>query len=284
MKLPELRKRGAKAPASRGGRGVKAPAFVSDLMKDMRDRRLIIPAIALLVAIAAVPVLLTSDPDPVIPAPPAPADPDAAALEPGVLAVQEVGVRDYQKRLDLLKRKNPFNDRFVPRGSSADSAGDLAPPAETSGAAGDSAGDSTGTSPAVPPETTPSTTQPQPQEPFVLVPRVNVEVGIVGRDQVDSKENVKSGTVLPGKKAPTALYLGNTDDSGFAEFLISRDVSQVSGDGECRPPQGQCEFLTLADGEKALLRYDRDGKRYSIRVTNIFFVRIPVSKFNEQED
>ncbi|HYH60863.1 MAG TPA: hypothetical protein VD766_03260 [Solirubrobacterales bacterium] len=280
MKLPQLGKRSPKPPSSSGG--IKPPAFVSDLTKDMRDRRLIIPAVALLIAIFAVPMLLASDPEPVLPAAPAAVDPDAAALEPGVLAVQEVGVRDFRKRLDSLARKNPFGDRFATEEPKPDEGTELAPPADSGASTGGTATPST-TDPGSSTSPTTPTTPTEPQESFVLVPRVNVEVGIVGRDQVDVIENVKSGTVLPGKKAPAALFLGNTDDSEFAEFLISRDVTQVRGDGNCRPGQNKCEFLRLADSEKALLRYGEDGKRYSLRVTNIFFVRVSESELNEQE-
>ena len=132
MKMPQLGKRNPKAPSSGGG--IKPPAFVSDLTKDMRDRRLIIPAVALLIAIIAVPLLLASEPEPVSPAPPAAVDPDAAALVPGVLAVQEVGVRDFRKRLDSLARKNPFGDRFVPDAEETDDGVDLAPPLDDTSA------------------------------------------------------------------------------------------------------------------------------------------------------
>ena len=36
-------------------------------------------------------------------------------MEPGVLAVQEVGVRDFRERLSELEQKNPFGDRFEPK-------------------------------------------------------------------------------------------------------------------------------------------------------------------------
>ena len=271
-----------KIPKPSGG-GIKPPAFASDVYKDMRDRRLIIPAIALLIAILAVPVLLASDPDPVVPAPPAAVDPDAAALEPGVLAVQEVGVRDFRERLSALARKNPFGDRFVPPEPKEDTEGDLAPP-DDAGAPSGGTTDVTSDTSSPGGVTTPPPGTTEPQESFVLVSRVNVEVGIVGRKQVDSIENVKPGDVLPGKKAPTALYLGNTEDSDFAEFLISRDVDQVRGDGQCEPGGNNCEYLRLADSEKALLRYTKDGKRYSLRVTNISFARIPADEFNAQDD
>ena len=117
MKMPQLPKRKPKAqsPGSGSASRVQAPAFVQDLYKDMRDRRLIIPAVALLIAIVAVPIALSCLPN--LRSPPAApvADPDAVAVEPAVLAVQEIGVRDYRKRLSELEQKNPFGSRFDPK-------------------------------------------------------------------------------------------------------------------------------------------------------------------------
>jgi hypothetical protein len=77
------------------------------------------------------------------------------------------------------------------------------------------------------------------------------------------------------------MFLGNTEDSELAEFLISRDVERVNGDGECKPGKNNCEFLRLADGESVYLRF-ADGKRYVIKVKEIFFNRINADEFNQQ--
>ncbi len=205
MKLPELPKRKAKAASTARGSSIKAPEAVQDLFKDMRDRRLIIPAIALLIAIIAVPVVLSAPTEPVVSAPAPAADPDAVAVEPAVLAVQEVGVRDFQKRLAQLKRKNPFGDRFEPdspAGAGA-SVGALEDPVDT-GDSGtstvDTGGEPTGTSfPSSDPPAPPAPTGP-PQEPFVLVPRVDVQVGIVDRDRRQVIEGVRAGRCCPRKR------------------------------------------------------------------------------------
>ena len=80
----------------------------------MRDRRLIIPALALVVAIIAVPIALWSRSEGGTAAPaacPARADPREAAA-PAVLT-EQLGVRDYRERLEQLKSKNPFTERFT---------------------------------------------------------------------------------------------------------------------------------------------------------------------------
>ena len=285
MKLPELPKRKPKAEGASAASKIQAPAFAHDLYKDMRDRRLIIPAIALIIAIIAVPVVLSSPSESSVSVPPPVVDPNAVAVEPAVLAVQEVGVRDFHERLDDLKRKNPFGDRFGPRRPpervsetsriprcpwTPEAAGRPLTPARHRR--------STRRPLRVPP------TRPRPSsrtQPFVLVPRVDVEVGIVDRDRRQRIEGVKSGEVVPSKKAPTAMFLGNSDDSGSAEFLVSRDVSAVNGDGHCKPGRNNCEFLTLRDGDSAYLRFE-DGNRYVITVKSIYFARVDKDQFNEQ--
>jgi hypothetical protein len=235
-------------------------------------------------------VLLSSTPD--APAPPGPlaADPDAAAVEPAVLAVQEVGVRDYRERLDALKRTDPFGDKFEAQTPAQEAAGSELAPADSGVPVASSAEPVAPVAPDPGPTASvgPGDGGAQPPVPgtdderYVLVPRIDVEVGIVDRDRRQTIDRVKSGDLLPSKQTPVAMFLGNKDDSSVAEFLVSRDVSRVNGEGECNPGQNNCEFLRLKKGDSAYLRYD-DDKRYVITVKAIYFARIPVSKAKTAE-
>jgi hypothetical protein len=275
MKLPQLPR---KPKGSEGGApGFQPPAVVSDVFKDMRDRRLIAPAVALLVAIVAVPALLSSTPDAAVPPAPLAPDPDAAAVEPAVLAVQEVGVRDYRERLDSLKRKNPFGDRFESSGAAGSAEGsELAPPDAGEPVQSSSVPDSRESVPQT--SSTPDGGAAPPvvsgpeEEQFLLAPRVDVEVGIVDRDRRQTIDGVKSGDLLPSKQVPVAMFLGTDEDGSVADFLVSRDVSAVNGEGHCKPGRNKCEFLRLKDGDSAYLRF-ADGKRYVITVKDIYFER-----------
>jgi hypothetical protein len=287
MKLPQIPRKAKGSP--RSGSGFQPPAFVSDVFKDMRDRRLIAPAVALLVAIVAVPVLLSSTPDAAVPPAPLAPDPDAAAVEPGVLAVQEIGVRDYRERLDSLKRKNPFGDRFESSAAGGSAEGsELLEPVDSGEPVVSSSVPDSGEPVAQPSSSPPAGGAPAPvgsggeEEPFLLAPRIDVEVGIVDRDRRQTIDGVKSGDLLPSKKAPVAMFLGNNDAGSEAGLLVSRDVSRVNGDGECKPGRDNCEFLRLEDGDSAYLRF-ADGKRYVISVKDIYFERVPESKA-EQAD
>lgn len=287
MKMPELPKRKPKSqsPGPGSASRVQTPAFVQDLYKDMRDRRLIIPAVALLVAIVAVPIVLSSPSESSV-TPPAPvADPDAVAVEPAVLAVQEIGVRDYRERLSELEQKNPFGSRFDPKPDKnledADDTQAGGASTASGGAVGGSPEPTTGGSVAPTPGTTPPTPGTTP-EPMIVVSRIDAETKIVGRDQSDTHENVHSGDVLPSRRAPVVLFLRNVDAGAAAQFIVSRNVSNVNGDGTCKPGKTNCEFLTLKDGETAYLRY-ADGHRYALRVTDIRFVHIPESEFDHSD-
>jgi hypothetical protein len=287
MKMPELPKRKPKAqtPGSGSASRVQAPAFVQDLYKDMRDRRLIIPAVALLVAIVAVPIVLSSPSESSV-TPPAPvSDPDAVAVEPAVLTVQEIGVRDYRERLSELEQKNPFGSRFEPKPDKkledADDTQAGGAPSVSGGSSGSASPVPTGGSGTPSPGTAPPTTG-TPTEPMIVVSRIDAMTKIVGRDQSETHEDVHSGDVLPSKQAPVVLFLRNVDAGTAAQFIVSRNVSKVTGEGTCKPGKTNCEFLSLEEGETAYLRY-RDGNRYALRVSDIRFEHIPESEFDQSD-
>lgn len=109
---PEL-----KMPDLKGVREMKAPAWLADLYRDMRDRRLL-PLVALVaVAIAAVPFLLGGSEEELAPA----VAGDVAAGEPALgaeptgLTVVEAkpGLRDYRKRLKRHSPSDPFAQKYT---------------------------------------------------------------------------------------------------------------------------------------------------------------------------
>jgi hypothetical protein len=257
---------------------VRAPRAVEDLYRDMRDRRLLLPALALIVAIVAVPFLLATPKEPA-PAPAAFQPPEGSeAVTPAVLAEEEVGVRDYRKRLDELKSKNPFADSSNLPSDSGDSSssGELVDPTSTSPISpvptsstsrsdavdtSQSSGDGSGTA-------DDSGDDGSGDEILILAPRVDVHAGKFGEPK--DIEGVEIGDLLPDRrKAPVAMLLGVSDDLEFADFLVSDDVTKTNGDGSCRPRANDCEFLRLAAGEKRTFIYEPNGRKYVIKVTDI---------------
>ena len=276
MKMPSLPKRKPKSDTAASAKPkvsktrVRAPRALEDLYRDMRDRRLLLPALALIIAIVAVPILLTTPKEPA-PGPAAFQLPEGSeAVTPAVLAEEQVGVRDYRKRLDELKSKNPFADSFTVPGNSGDSGGGelVDPPAASPASAPAS---STSSDSVVPLQSSGgSANDPgaSGDELLILAPRVDVSAGAFGKPR--DIEDVEIGDLLPSRHtAPVVMLIGVSDDLEHAHFLVSEDVSSTAGDGSCRPRANDCEFLRLADGDKRTFIYGPNGKKYVVKVTDI---------------
>ena len=261
---------------------VKVPSFLNDLYRDLRDRHLLIPALGLIVALVAVPMVLGEEKKPLPPPPPPPTATEAAATSPAVLADTEVSVRDYRKRLEALKSKNPFEQKFViPAQPLTDSSATGTAPTDTSGLPPSStnAGGAVGTTslPDPPAGVTTDNTSGDSDDGDtrvvnqLFVRRVDVMVGIQGDTR--SRKNVKPMTVLPNNDTPVAAYLGTDEAGKRAAFAVSSDVSSVGGDGACVPSPG-CLFLTLEKGETATFDYEPDGQTYELTLRAIRNVKV----------
>ena len=262
---------------------VRVPSFLTDLYRDLRDRHLMLPAIALIVALVAVPMVLAKDEAPPPVGPPPPTD-ETAATVPAVLAGAEVSVRDYTKRLEQLKSKNPFDQQFPASTETLDGSG--AESGTSTGTTADAGGPSlgTGTTPTAP-DTVPDTgdggatdnTSGDPDEGDaevvnrLFVRRVDVLVGIQG--DLKSRKGVEPMTVLPNDATPVLAYLGTDEAGKRAAFVLSSDVSSVGGDGACVPSPA-CLFITLEKGESATLAYDPNGQTYELKLQAIRNVKL----------
>ncbi len=262
---------------------VKVPSVLNDLYRDLRDRHLLIPALGLIVALAAVPMVLGKENKPAPPPPPPTIATEAAATSPAVLADTEVSVRDYRKRLEALKSKNPFDQQFViPPQALTDPSATGTVPTDTSGGlppSATNAGGAVGTTslPDPPAGGTTDNTSGDSDDgdtevvTELYVRRVDVMVGIQG--DLERRNSVKPMTVLPSNNEPVLAYLGTDEKGKRAAFVVSSDVSSVGGDGACVPSPG-CLFITLEKGETATLDYQPNGQTYELQLRGIRNVKV----------
>lgn len=278
-----------------------------DLYHDLRDRRLLPVAIGLVVAILAVPILLRSQAE-APPAAPAAIGVEDAAPAPAVM-VEEEGIRDYRKRLDQLRSKNPFESKFAAPavsegvgladvsetgsdGSTTVTIEDPASESSSSGGSGSTAVASTETSSSSV-ETDPdggsgssggsnssgggSSSEKIVKEKEVRYAyRIDVNVGPKGA--VSSRDGVKELTALPGDANPVVVFAGVTEDGKRAVFMVSSDVSETSGDGSCLPTARACRFLTLHKGDRRELTYATDGEESLTYVIELVAIDLVVVK------
>ena len=233
-------------------------------------------------------VLATEPATPPPPPPPPSTSANAAATVPAVLADSEVSVRDYRERLAELKSKNPFDQQFevaaeeeeagAAGGSPLDlGSGTTLPAGEDPGGAPlPAAGDTTSPAPTTTSATTDDTSGDSSPDDVKVVSelftrRVDVQVGVQG--DLRRRNGVKPMTILPNESNPVLAYLGTDEDGERAAFVISSDVSSVSGDGAC-VPSPSCLFITLEEGESVTLDYDVDGQTYELRLMEIRDVKL----------
>lgn len=260
-------------------KSVRTPQLLTDLYRDLRDRRLLVPALALAAALIAVPMALSSSatPPPTAPATaPAASRPDTeTAAQPAVLT-RELGVTAYRKRLERFSGKNPFHQQFtLPEVTSKVQQSSLNEPSgvTTSGGGTPSTAQPTSTSSTSPGTTPPASPSSGPsndaQKPIteVILRRIDVKVGPQG-DLVE-KTGVKQLKMLPSSTTPVVIFLGTSESGGRAFFLVSSDVTAVSGDGACLATTPTCQFLTLKAGEAASFDYAPDTLTYKLRLLAI---------------
>jgi hypothetical protein len=251
---------------------LKAPDFLSDLYRDLRDRKLLVPVIALVVALVVVPVTLSKPADVVPPPAAAGVSGEAAATESAVLA-EGVSVRDYRERLEGLTSRNPFRQGVIPLPKSTglnDTSGELSEGAPGAGGisgaepAASAVGASGGSEPS---QTTSSAPQPPRIEPRFFTRRIDVTVGPVGA--AVERDGIKQLSMLPSKSKPVVAFLGVTEHGDRAVFGVSPDVTEVRGDGKCTPGLASCAYLVLEVGDDARLDYAPDANTYRLKLRKI---------------
>ncbi len=273
----------------------KAPELLTNLYRDLRDRRLLIPLVALVVATIAVPMVLAAGSADVGSPPQVETDPQkgALAVEPAVLAEQS-GIRDYRKRLADLRRKNPFEQRFaaptpksialrvsdggaaaIETGSKATSSAPAADPSSSSSSPPAPAAGG-GTTEVVEADAEPPTGkpagEPKPEERF-FADEIDVKVGPLGAAEV--REGVRYLRFLPSKATPVVTFVGFGESSDEAVFAISRRVVELSGEGSCAPKkQLPCEFLTMTAGEAAMIKFGKQPRTFRLKLIDTRTVEI----------
>ena len=269
----------------------RASSLGKDLVQDLRDRSLLIPAIALVVLIVAVPVLLGSggSGDSSSSTPPAPTAPGSmsgsAEIDPVVLA-EVPGLRDYKKRLNGDEGRNPFIQQSVDQPSDEGDGGNgggsgsgaSASSSSSSTASSTDSSASTGASPSTSststaPGTTPDTGSTKPPKDKLVKYTIDVRVGRAGKTKV--LKDVEPLQLLPGDKRPVVQYVNTSVDGSRAGFVVSPLVTSAEGDGKCDPGRNNCQFLFLEEGQIQKLVYGDKQETYRVELLRINKVLVP---------
>jgi hypothetical protein len=261
---------------------LKVPSFISDLYYDLRDRRLL-PLVALvLVAIVAVPFLLSSGskPKPVLVSP----GPSSAGANASELTVVRAtpGLRDYRKRFRGRTPTDPFKQ---PSSEPDLSAAQLGTPGnngfETSEVTSTTSTRTTSSGSTVTKKTTKSsggdttkTTETetktsgdgsggnggsggQQSEQLTLYSfAIDVKITRTEEEPESHKKTTKAQTrteilppaPLPGEKEQAVTYMGISPTTQNPLLLVSDAVTAVYGEANCLSGESKCQLLEVETG------------------------------------
>jgi hypothetical protein len=274
----------------------KAPQFLTDLVQDLRDRRLL-PLIAVLaIAIVAVPFALAQSDSSQRPSATTASGPALASVSASQLNVvsESPGLRDYGRRLGNLTPKDPFEQPAgaAGGGASGTSATSAATVVSTTGSSaeggssGGGSGSSTGGGSASPTTsssesttTNTSTTSDQgtSSSPGLHYFTFRIDAAVGEEGDVKVRRGLDYMTLLPDKNTPLAMYVGVDINAKQALFLVSGNVARVAG-GKClmRLAGGGCQLLGLREGDKAELLFSNDkfGTSYSKYVIHLLQIHL----------
>ena len=240
---------------------------LENVWSGLLQRRLLPVAILLLAALAAVPFLLSKDPEPV-PAPVAPSadktlSADAATADPVVNLVEDGGRTERRRVLGV--RKNPFEPAAAPKAKKAETPETAAQaPQSTGGTEAEKPADG-GTTPgsAVEPPATapgtmaPGTTAPEPKPTYELY-SLTIRFGDSESDTLE-KLNLPRLQALPSAEDPVLVYLGPGKGAKSAIFMVDEGVI-AQGDATCKPSPSNCETIHMRPGDTEFLDVaDEDG-------------------------
>jgi hypothetical protein len=279
--------------------------LLTDLWYDLREKRLWPVAVALLVALIAVPVILLkpASEEATVPVAAKPAE-----GVPGIPVASTAAGNTDDSRLEVFNPKDPFKPlvvigsktaRSVARtatggsGSDASAGGDSDSGVGSSGSSGSSgAGD--GLSAGGPGDTSGGSDSgsggtgsgggtpgsgggtpgsgggtPAPAKPTTYTYTVDVRFG--ERSNPATRRGVQRLEPLPNDRNPLLVFLGVTADTKGAVFLVNSRLDQ-EGEGDCQPSNNACTFLELRDQDlfDEHLFVDREtGKEYYLQLQKI---------------
>jgi hypothetical protein len=253
----------------------KLQKFFGDVVYDLRNRGLLPVVVLLLIAMVAIPVVISRGASSSGPSlQPAGATAEAVPEAQQAVVSYSPGVRDYKKRLQGLDAKDPFQQQFA---EAAAAAGQLTGTevgatgtSATTGTVSPSTSTSSGSGSAENTGSTGGTKKKKKKKKSTGTYTYQTDLAAGEASATLAPfTNVTAMTALPNDTTPVLIYFGNTADNTSSLFLVSNKVTQVAGQGVCLPNPDDCALLSLSAGQTEDLVYAGDGKTYRVQVVQI---------------
>jgi hypothetical protein len=274
---------------------LKVPPVFRDVYQDLRDRRLL-PLVALvLLAIVAVPLLLSSGTPSEPTLPPRSGAPEAAVESAQLTVVKAApGLRQPGKRLSERRAKDPFRQHHIGAAVGSESVTTGSNPATAAVASGESSSPSEAAAASPAPAESPAgsggssaggsdqgaadpSSAIDPDDLVYYTFAADLTITKIETDEngrkVTSKPETRRGvlpsTVLPGDKRQVVTYMGISPKTQRPLVLVSTDVTGVFGDGKCAAGSESCQLLEIKLTFPETFVYGEAGVRYKINIIKV---------------
>jgi hypothetical protein len=250
---------------------LKVPDFLLDIYYDLRERHLLPLVAILLVALVALPIVLSGGSDS--------SEPEAAIATPSaavptsklVVAKAAPGLREYKKRLAGTP-KDPFKQQYTgAEGEAAEGVGSVSSSEESSATieSSESSGSPTET-------TSPSDGSGEPPEgshlqyfSFAIDTRVVPVSSGEDKPEPSVRHDLPEMTMLPSRSVPALTFIGVTKDEKNAVMLVSDKVTGLFGDATCIVGSEACQLIALEPGIPETVVYGADSRTYRIELLKL---------------
>jgi len=255
---------------------LKVPDFLLDIYYDLRERHLLPLVAILLVALVALPFVLSGGSSET-----ESAEGEGAIATPStaipssklVVAKAAPGLRDYRRRLKDEHPTDPFVQRYA--GSSEEGGvGESSAGTEESSVTVESSETHT--------ETTETTIPGEegngepPEEGRLRYYSFAIDVRVVPVSTSEKKQpeptvrhNLPELTMLPSRDVPALTFMSVTKDQKHALMLVSDKVTGLFGDGICVVGSETCQLIALEPGIPETVVYGADGRTYRIELLKL---------------
>ncbi len=263
---------------------VKVPDFLSDIYYDLRERHLLPLVGILLVAIVALPIILSSSSG---------SDSTESSNETAIASTTAVpssklvvakaapGLREYRRRLADKSPANPFEQQYAGsegQGSEASSSstGENATLSEAGSSATESTSEPASTETANTTEPSQGSDEPADGQHLqyysfaidVRIVPVSSEAS-VSKAEPSIRRNQPELTMLPSRKEPALTFMSVSKDEKRALMLVSDKVSGLFGDAICLVGAEHCQLLTLEQGVPETVVYGPQERTFRIELLKL---------------
>jgi hypothetical protein len=230
-----------------------------ELVADLQERRLWPVAVGLLVALVAIPTVLST---PVAESGQSVPAPDDSGVVSGkragsiltetqpIVSLNQGFAKGFRRAVRRLPRKDPFVQQAKPKKKPSEEEGGPSSEGAAGGGAGSTADAGTITAP---PGTSggglTGTGTDQPSDVVLFEYTAAVSFGEVGDTKNSTLHRLDA---LPSATEPVVVFMGVLTDGETAVFLVS-DTAVARGDGECKPDSTNCQFVHMKKNDVELI-------------------------------